>query len=38
VPVAGISKPQLDWLFWSWLRFFIQYSFIPVVSFAFLMI
>jgi TrbL/VirB6 plasmid conjugal transfer protein len=30
--------PRLDWLFWSWLKAFIQYSFIPVVSFAFLMI
>ena len=30
--------PKLDWLFWSWLRSFIQYSFIPVVAFAFLMI
>jgi hypothetical protein len=30
--------PKLDWLFWSWLKAFIQYSFIPVVSFAFLMI
>jgi hypothetical protein len=30
--------PKLDWLFWSWLKAFIQYSFIPVVAFAFLMI
>lgn len=30
--------PQLDWLFWSWLKSFIQYSFIHVVAFAFLMI
>jgi hypothetical protein len=30
--------PKLDWLFWSWLKAFIQYSFIPVVWFAFLMI
>lgn len=30
--------PQLDWLFWNWLRAFIQYSFIPVVAVAFLMI
>jgi hypothetical protein len=22
--------PKLDWLFWSWLKAFIQYSFIPV--------
>jgi TrbL/VirB6 plasmid conjugal transfer protein len=30
--------PKLDWLFWSWLKAFIQYSFIPVISFAFLMV
>ena len=30
--------PRLDWLFWGWLRSFIQYSFIPVVAVAFLMI
>ena len=30
--------PKMDWLFWSWLKAFIQYSFIPVVAFAFLMV
>jgi hypothetical protein len=30
--------PTLDWLFWGWLKSFIQYSFIPVVAVAFLMI
>src|SRR5713101_3747847 len=30
--------PKLDWLFWSWLKAFIQYSFIPVIAIAFLMI
>ena len=30
--------PKLDWLFWGWLRSFIQYSFIPVVAVSFLMI
>ena len=30
--------PKLDWLFWSWLKAFIQYSSIPVIAFAFLMI
>jgi len=30
--------PRLDWLFWGWLKSFIQYSFIPVVAIAFLMI
>jgi TrbL/VirB6 plasmid conjugal transfer protein len=30
--------PKLDWLFWGWLKSFIQYSFIPVVALAFLMI
>ena len=30
--------PKLDWLFWGWLRSFIQYSFVPVIAIAFLMI
>src|SRR2546425_7243407 len=30
--------PKLDFLFWSWFKAFIQYSFIPVMPFAFLMI
>src|SRR4026209_2860317 len=30
--------PKLDWLFGSWFKAFIQYSFIPVVAFAFLMV
>ncbi len=30
--------PKLDWLFWGWLRSFMQYSFVPVVAIAFLMI
>ncbi|MEQ1574291.1 MAG: type IV secretion system protein [Vicinamibacterales bacterium] len=30
--------PKLDFLFWGWLKSFIQYSFIPVVAIAFLMI
>jgi hypothetical protein len=30
--------PKLDWLFWGWLRSFIQYSFMPVVAIAFLMV
>src|ERR1700730_1134406 len=30
--------PKLDFLFWSWFKAFLQYSFIPVVAFAFLMI
>jgi hypothetical protein len=30
--------PKLDWLFWGWFKAFIQYSFIPVVAVAFLMI
>src|SRR3989442_2490491 len=29
--------PKLDWLFWGWLRSFIQYSFIPVVAGGFLL-
>ena len=30
--------PKLDWLFWSWFKSFIQYSFIPVIALAFLMV
>jgi len=30
--------PKLEWMFWGWLKSFIQYSFIPVVAIAFLMI
>jgi hypothetical protein len=30
--------PKLDFLFWSWFKAFLQYSFIPVVAFAFLMV
>src|SRR5881397_1267201 len=30
--------PKLEWLFWGWLKSFVQYSFIPVVAIAFLMI
>ena len=30
--------PKLDWLFWSWFKAFIQYSFIQVDARAFLMI
>ena len=30
--------PKLEWLFWGWLKSFIQYPFIPVVAIAFLMI
>ena len=30
--------PKLDFLFWSWFKAFLQYSFIPVVALAFLMI
>lgn len=30
--------PKLDWLFWGWLKAFIQYSFVPVVAIAFLMV
>ena len=30
--------PKLDWLFWSWLKAFIQYSFVPVIALAFLMV
>jgi hypothetical protein len=30
--------PTLDWLFWNWLKSFIQYSFIPVVANAFIFV
>jgi len=30
--------PKLDWLFWSWFKAFVQYSFMPVIALAFLMI
>lgn len=30
--------PKLDWLFWGWLRSFLQYSFVPVVAVAMLMV
>jgi len=36
--VPFLIVPKLDWLFWSWFKAFVQYSFIPVVALAFLMI
>jgi len=30
--------PSLDWLFWNWLKSFVQYSFMPVVANAFILI
>src|SRR3954467_9985566 len=30
--------PTLDWLFWGWFKAFVQYSFIPVIALAFLMV
>lgn len=36
--VPFLLVPKLDWLFWGWLKSFIQYSFIEVVAFAFFMI
>lgn len=36
--VPFLIVPKLDWLFWSWFKAFVQYSFMPVVAFAFLMI
>jgi TrbL/VirB6 plasmid conjugal transfer protein len=30
--------PKLDWLFWSWFKAFVQYSFVPVIALAFLMV
>ena len=38
-PLSGDAVAfKLDWLFWGWFKSFIQYSFIPVVAIAFLMI
>jgi type IV secretory pathway VirB6-like protein len=36
--VPFLIVPRLDWLFWGWFKSFVQYSFIPVVAIAFLMI
>jgi hypothetical protein len=36
--VPFLIVPKLDFLFWGWLRSYIQYSFVPVVAIAFLMI
>lgn len=30
--------PTLEWLFWNWLKSFLQYSFMPVVANAFILI
>jgi len=30
--------PTLEWLFWNWLKAFIQYSFMPVVAHAFILV
>lgn len=30
--------PSLDWLFWNWLKAFVQYSFMPVVANAFIFV
>jgi type IV secretory pathway VirB6-like protein len=30
--------PQLEWLFWGWLKAFVQYSFYPVVANAYLFV
>ena len=30
--------PTLEWLFWNWLKAFVQYSFIPVVANAFIFV
>jgi hypothetical protein len=30
--------PTLEWLFWNWLKAFIQYSFMPVVANAFILV
>lgn len=30
--------PTLEWLFWGWLKAFVQYSFVPVVGNAFILV
>lgn len=30
--------PTLEWLFWNWLKAFVQYSFMPVIANAFMLI
>ncbi len=30
--------PTLEWLFWGWLKSFVQYSFIPVIANAFIFV
>jgi len=36
--VPFIIVPHLEWMFWNWLRAFIQFAFIQVVAFAYLMV
>lgn len=36
--VPFFITPKLDWLFWGWLKAFIQYSFVQVVTYAFFMV
>jgi hypothetical protein len=36
--VPFLIVPYLDWLFWGWLKSFVQFAFIQVVAFAYLMI
>jgi hypothetical protein len=36
--VPFLIVPRLDFLFWSWFKAFLQYSFTPVIAFAFLMV
>src|SRR6185503_19228570 len=30
--------PTLDWLFWNWLKAFVQYAFMPVIANAFILV
>jgi hypothetical protein len=36
--VPFLIAPKLDWLFWGWFKTFLQYSFVPVVAYAYLMV
>lgn len=36
--IWSLLIPQLNWLFWGWLRAFFQYSMVPVVALAYLLV
>jgi hypothetical protein len=36
--IAFFIVPKMEWLFWGWLRCFVQYAFYPVVAYAYLFV